>query len=97
MNLSLAATTNLLSEREAELAELDRQLSDLQSALPKRERHVEHLAAELGPLEARKRAVIEEAREAQRKRGTGGMAADLEERGRWLKGVEGGLSIMLGV
>ena len=95
MNLSLAATASLLSDRQAQLADLDRQLSELQSQLPTKKREVANLESELAPLEKRKRVAIEEARAAQRRRGTGGMAAELEEKGRWLKGSDAGLRAML--
>lgn len=87
----------MLAEREAELAELDRQLADLQSAVLRRKRDVSKLETELAPLEARKRSVIEEARDAQRKRGKGGLGVELEERGKWLKNVDAGLRLMLEV
>ncbi|GAB7356048.1 hypothetical protein MBLNU459_g6664t1 [Dothideomycetes sp. NU459] len=95
LNLPLAATSELLAKREAELAELDRQLADLQSAVPRKKREVAKLENELGPLEARKRAAIEEAKDAQRKRGKGGLGEELEERGKWLKNVDAGLRLML--
>ncbi|KAF1344643.1 hypothetical protein BDV97DRAFT_339141 [Delphinella strobiligena] len=96
-NLPLHATTTLLSQREAEVAELDRRLSDMQSLLPTKRKEVSALKAELAPLEERKRKVIEEAREAKRKRGGGDRAGELEARGRWLKGVDAGLRVMLDV
>lgn len=65
--------------------------------MPQRKREVAGMEAELGPLDARKRGVIEEAREARRRRGEGGVAVELEERGRWLRGVEAGLRSMLEV
>lgn len=97
LNLSLPATTSLLDTREKELEALDRQIRELQSALPAKKRQVAALEAELAPLETKKRTAIDEAREAQRKRGNGGMAKELEERGRWLKAVDGGLRAMLDV
>lgn len=98
LNLSLPATQALLARREEELAELDRQLADLQSTLPQRKRDVIRLQGELEPLEQRKRLVVDEAREAKRLRGgDGGLARELEERGRWLKGVDAGLRAMLEV
>ncbi|KAL1305971.1 hypothetical protein AAFC00_004108 [Neodothiora populina] len=98
MNLSLPATQALLSEREAELAELDRELAELRSALPRKQREVKRLEAGLGPLEEKKRKIVDEAKEAKRQRGVdGAMARELEERGRWLKGVHAGLTAMLQV
>lgn len=65
--------------------------------MPRKKREVSVLEDEAKPLEARKRAAIEEAREAQRKRGKGGVGEELEERGKWLKSVDAGLKTMLEV
>lgn len=97
MSLPLDATMDLLSQREAELAELDRELADLQSALPRTKREVAKLESELKPLEARKREAIQDAQEAQRVRAKGDMQDELEEKGRWLKSVDAGLRAMLEV
>ena len=97
LGLSLPETAALLARREDEVADMDRRLEDLRRGVKEKKEKVEGLREELEPLEERKRRVIGEAREAQRKRGTGGVAAELEERGRWLKGVEGGLRVMLDV
>lgn len=69
----------------------------MHSLLPTKRKEVSALAAELGPLEERKRRAIEEAREAKRKRGDGDRASELEARGRWFKGVDAGLRAMLEV
>lgn len=95
MNLGLVETVDLVAEREAELQELDRRAAELQDILPRKKREVAGLEDELKPLEKRKRNAIEEAQEAQKKRGKGGMGDEIERRGRWLKGVEVGLKAML--
>lgn len=73
-------------------------MAELQSALPERKRDVSRLEGELEPLQQHKKQAVEEAKEARRLRGgDGGMAKELEERGRWLKGVDTGLRAMLQV
>lgn len=95
LNLPLQPTTSLLSEKEAELALLDRRINELQSALPDKKRHLAALKADLEPIDARKRTAITEAKEAQKKRGQHALAQDLDERAKWLKSVDTGLRLML--
>lgn len=103
LRLPLPATRALLTEREAELADLEAQIAALRdTSLPAVEQRVLVLERDLRPLEERKRRAVDEAREAQRLRGGGGAgglarARELEERGRWLGGVERGLKVMLDV
>jgi hypothetical protein len=67
--------------------------------LPIKTRELERLEAELQPLEVRRLGSAASAREAQRRKeqALNGAGDDLEERGRWWRGVEGGLKGMLGV
>ena len=95
-NLTLPATVSLLSEREAELAALDRQLATLQNALPRKTREAETLTRELGMLERRKIETTTQAREAQRKKQEG-ESDGLEEAGRWYRGAEKTLKNFVGV
>jgi hypothetical protein len=53
--------------------------------LPEKKRAVADLEKDLGPLEARKNGAVQ----------NGGMGDELEEKGRWLKGVDSGLKAML--
>jgi chromosome segregation ATPase len=99
LNLPLEKTLALVEERERERAELDRQLEQLQVMVPRKTRELERLNAELQPLEVKRLGSTASAREAKRRKeeALGGVGDDLEERGRWWRGVESGLKGMLGV
>jgi chromosome segregation ATPase len=99
LNLPLEKTLALVEERERERAELDRQLEQLQVMVPRKTRELERLSAELQPLEVKRLGSTASAREAKRRKeeALGGVGDDLEERGRWWRGVESGLKGMLGV
>lgn len=99
LNLPLEKTLALVEERERERAELYRQLEQLQAMLPRKTRELERLNAELQPLEVKRLGSTASAREAKRRKeeALGGVGDDLEERGRWWRGVESGLKGMLGV
>ncbi|EPS26865.1 hypothetical protein PDE_01805 [Penicillium oxalicum 114-2] len=86
-NLPLPATLALLSEREAELAALNRQILAVQNALPRKTREAEAIERECTVLERRKTEAVNQAREAQRKKEQG-ESDSLEEMGRWYKGAE---------
>jgi chromosome segregation ATPase len=99
LNMSLEKTRAMIEEKDRESAELDNELERLQAALPIKTRELERLEAELQPLEVRRLGSAASAREAQRRKeqALNGAGDDLEERGRWWRGVEGGLKGMLGV
>ncbi|KAK3697365.1 hypothetical protein LTR37_017510 [Vermiconidia calcicola] len=98
LTLPLQATLTLLSEREDQLADLDRQIEALQAALPHKQAQVSAMQDEVSILNAKKIRAVEEAKEARRRREKGGGVGDeLDERGRWLRGVEAGLRGMLEV
>jgi chromosome segregation ATPase len=99
LNLSLQKTKVLVEEKDKEQRELDRQIEQLQGMLPRKTRELERLEAELGPLEVKRSGTLASAKEAKRRReaAAGGVADDLEERGRWWRGVEVGVKGMLGV
>jgi chromosome segregation ATPase len=99
LNMPLEKTLEIVEARERERAELDRQLEQLQGMVPRKTRELERLNAELQPLEAKKLSSTAAAREAKRRKeeALGGVGDDLEERGRWWRGVETGLKGMLGV
>ncbi|OAX77583.1 hypothetical protein ACJ72_08116 [Emergomyces africanus] len=94
--LSLPATLQLLSEREAELAALDRQLVAVNSSLPRSTREADAVERELTRLERRKTESVAQAKEAQRKKQEG-ECDGLEEMGRWYRGAEKGLKDLVGV
>lgn len=99
LNMPLEKTLALVDDRRKEKADLDRQLEQLQMMVPRKTRELERLNAELQPLEAKRLGSTASAREAKRRKeeALGGVGDDLEERGRWWRGVEGGLTGMLGV
>ena len=90
LNMPLAKTLALVDSRNAELRELDRQLEQLASQAPRKKKEMERLKTELTQLEARRTHSATAAREAKRKRedGQGGVADDLETKGRWNRATE---------
>lgn len=90
-------TLELLSEREDELTSINSQIEALQAALPGKQAQVEQVRDEVSMANARKIKAVEEAKEARKRRENGGMGDELEQRGRWLRGVETGLRGMLEV
>lgn len=95
-DLPLQASKTLLQQREQELTSMDLEIQRLEAALPAKRAEVQRLKDELAPVQLRKIKAQEEANEAQRRRGLGG-GDELEERGRWLRGVEGTLKAALEV
>ncbi|QSZ36463.1 hypothetical protein DSL72_006342 [Monilinia vaccinii-corymbosi] len=98
LRLGLDKTRELVEQKEKERRDLDRQLEQLQVLVPRKNKEVERLNAELVPLEAKRTTSVAAAKEAKRRKEevAGGVGDDLEERGRWWRGVEGGLKVMLG-
>lgn len=99
LNMPLERTLAAVREKELEQADLNRQIEQLQAQLPRKTRELDRLEAELQPLEAKRLATTAAAREAQKRKeaALGGAGDDLEERGRWWRGVESGLRELLGV
>lgn len=99
LSLPLQPTMDLLRQREQELQSVDLEIARLQAALPAKKAEVSRLQDELAPIQMRKNKAVEEAKEARRRRegGGNGEADELEEKGRWLRGVEGSLKAMLEV
>lgn len=97
LNLPLAKTTDLLSEKRRRREELDRQLEQLKNQLPRKKKELDRLQAELVPLETKKANSTAAAKEAKRRKeaALGGVEDDLEERGRWYRAAETGLKQML--
>lgn len=77
--------------------DLDRQIEALRASLPHKRDEVTALQDEVSILNTKKIRAVEEAKEARRRRENGGMGDELDERGRWLRGVESGLRTMLEV
>jgi len=97
LRLPLGRTVELVEARRARRAELDRQLEQLASKVPRKRKEAERLRAELGPLEARRMNSTAAAREARKRKeaALGGAEDDLEERGRWWRASETVLTRML--
>jgi hypothetical protein len=74
-------------------------LEQLQVMVPRKTKELERLNAELQPLEVKRLGSTASANEAKRRKeeALGGVGDDLEERGRWWRGVESGVKGMLGV
>lgn len=94
-NLTLPMALSRLSEREAELGSLDRQIAMLQSSLPRKTREAEVLEREVGVLERRRNETAALAREAQRKRREG-ESDGLDETGRWYRSAQEALKNFVG-
>lgn len=99
LHLPLEKTLALLEQKEKEQAGLDRELELLRAEMPRKTRELERLEAEMQPLEVRRLGSTASAREAKRRKeeALGGVGDDLEARGRWWRGAESGLKVMLGV
>ncbi|KAI2463595.1 hypothetical protein F4781DRAFT_416165 [Annulohypoxylon bovei var. microspora] len=97
LNLPLAKTLDLVDSKKKRKSELDRQLEQLQSQVPRKRKELDRLHAELQPLEARRQNSTAAAREARRRKeaALGGVEDDLEERGRWFRAAEAGLREIL--
>lgn len=97
LNLPLDKTIVLVQEKEQEAAKLDQLLESLQTELLRKTRDVERAEIELQPLEIKQLASTAAAREAKRRKdeALGGVGDELEERGRWWRGVESGLKVIL--
>jgi len=98
LNLPLKPTMDLLAAREQDLSDLDQHIAVLEASLPAKRQRVERLQNELAPLQAKKIRAVQDAQDARRRREGGGISGDeLEEKGRWLRGVESGMRSMLQV
>ncbi|KAI0600682.1 hypothetical protein F4775DRAFT_44986 [Biscogniauxia sp. FL1348] len=97
LNLPLAKTIDLVEAKKRQRAELDRQLEQLQSQVPRKKKELERLHAEMQPLETKRQNSTAAAKEARRRKenALGGVEDDLEERGRWYRAAETGLKQML--
>ncbi|XXH05808.1 hypothetical protein Hte_012246 [Hypoxylon texense] len=97
LNLPLVKTLDLVESKKRQRAELDRQLEQLQSQVPRKKKELDRLQAELQPLETRRQNSMAAAKEAKRRKeaALGGVEDDLEERGRWFRAAEAGLKQVL--
>ncbi|KAI6089370.1 hypothetical protein F4821DRAFT_62287 [Hypoxylon rubiginosum] len=97
LNLPLAKTLDLVESKKRQRAELDRQLEQLQSQVPRKKKELDRLQAELQPLETKRQNSMAAAKEAKRRKeaALGGIEDDLEERGRWFRAAETGLKQVL--
>ena len=99
LNLPLDKTIALVEAKEQEATELDQVLQNLQAELVRKTKMLDRAETELQPLEIKRLASTAAAKEAKRRKdeALGGVGDDLEERGRWWRGVETGLKVMLDV
>lgn len=90
LSLPLGRTLELVEERKAERAQLDRELEQLRARLPRKKKELERLEVEVQSLEAKKQTSTAAAKEARRRKenALGGVEDDLEERGRWWRSSE---------
>jgi len=97
LHLPLARTLELVEQKTAERDELDRQLAQLQSLVPRKGKEMDRLKAEVQTLEAKMQNSATAAKEASRRKkaALGGVQDDLEERGRWFRASEALLVQML--
>jgi len=95
--LSLPQTMDMLSETEEESMKLDMELAELQAAIQIRARELSQLQSELAPLQVLRGRAVADAEDSKKRKAQGisGLGDELEERGRWLKGVETTLKGML--
>ena len=97
LSMPLQPTLDLLNEREDQLMDIDRQIQALRESPPHKRNEVAALQDEVAILNTKKIKAVEEAKEARRRRENGGIGDELDERGRWLRGVDSGLRTMLEV
>ncbi|KAI1392213.1 uncharacterized protein F4822DRAFT_119862 [Hypoxylon trugodes] len=97
LNLPLAKTLDLIELKKRRRTELDRQLEQLQSQVPRKKKELDRLHAELQPVETKRQNSMSAAKEARRRKeaALGGIEDDLEERGRWFRASETGLKQIL--
>lgn len=98
--LPLKETLRRVAERRREMAELDRQLTQLGSLAPRKRKEAERLQQEVTGLEARRANSTAAAREAKRRKENsieGGGEDELEAQGRWLRGADAVLRSVLDI
>ena len=87
----------MLSQRQSELNDIDKQIKALQQALPAKGRELDIDERELKALEEEKIWKVQQAKEARRRREAGEGGGDIQLKGRWLRAQQAGLQSMLGV
>lgn len=96
MRMPLSDTIAVLSEREAELRGLERELEEMEREVPRRRKVLEGLEREVEPMEVERRGLERFASEAVRMREEREEAgAERETMGRWYKSVFEGLEALL--
>ncbi|KAJ9155702.1 Kinetochore protein Sos7 [Pleurostoma richardsiae] len=99
LSLPLAKTLEMVEEKKRQQHELDRQLEQLQSQVPRKRKEAERLQAELQPLEVKRQNSTTAAKEAKRRKeaALGGVQDDLEERARWWRAADAVLTQVLDI
>jgi predicted nucleic acid-binding Zn-ribbon protein len=97
LTLPLPRTLEVLSAKEDESARLDEELLAMRGVTERKQRELAQLQNELGSLQAQKTRATTEMADARTRKAEGisGLGDDLEQRGRWLRGVEITLRSML--
>lgn len=98
LSLGLEQTVGLVEDREEQLMRLDENLRSLIEQRETKQRALKQAQDELKAAERTRDQTVRSAKEAQARRenGKGGMD-DIEERGRWLRGVESTMKSLLEV
>ena len=94
-DLGLEAAVNLVETREEQVSHLNAKSDSLAEALARKEKELRRVKEELSASERSKDVAVQNAREARETRegrargeGKGDMVDEIEEQGRWLRGVE---------
>ncbi|KAL2150006.1 hypothetical protein VTH82DRAFT_7682 [Thermothelomyces myriococcoides] len=99
MNLPLGKTRELAEQRRRELSTVERELDLVAAQVPRKRKELDRLRAEVTALENKRAASTAAASEAKRrkeaKNAHGGVADELEARGRWYRASEAVLSQLL--
>ena len=96
--LGLRETSELLEQREWEADEVERKIKSMEAEVRRTGRERERREAEVKELEERRRALGREVREMSGgagERRDGGDMDDLEQRGRWWRGLHKGVGGLL--
>lgn len=99
MGLGLEATVELVEEREDKLSRLDERLEGLMEQRAAKETELMRLREEVEKAESARDQATKSAGEARRRRadGKGGLGDEVEERGRYLRGVASTMKSLLEV
>lgn len=96
MGMGLEETVTLVKEREQQLERVGGRLEEVREEREKKEKELEKLQEDVVRSEREVKRAKKAAEDARRRReGKGGVGDEIEEKGRWLRGVEGTLRGLL--